>query len=186
MYHGPQVISTELVESLVGTVMEFPRVLQLPSFRQVLLAEDPTCAAEAAAATTAGAGAASAARIGGDSRSAAAARAGVLASIGGGGGGGAASSTIHLGGPELKSILPGLKPLQKARLAVGNSVDHAYRSALASVSQYDALRVLHEFCITWDAEAYKVRGLVLVCLVLQAPIKRKPHSMVFIISKSVA
>jgi hypothetical protein len=74
----------------------------------------------------------------------------------------AAAYMSSLGGPDLKAIMPSMRPLQKARLAVGNCVDASYRQAMAAVAQYDALRVIHAFCATWDAEAYKVLSRIIV------------------------
>ncbi len=39
---------------------------------------------------------------------------------------------------------------------MGSYVDHSYKMAVDSASHFDSLRVVHDFCVGWDEEAYKV------------------------------
>lgn len=41
------------------------------------------------------------------------------------------------------------------RLAVSGHIDHSYKLALDSASRFDSLRLVHDFCSTWDSTAYK-------------------------------
>ncbi|GLC60993.1 hypothetical protein PLESTB_001703700 [Pleodorina starrii] len=58
-------------------------------------------------------------------------------------------------GPEMITMLMGYRPLQKARLGLGQVVSKAFREARAAASRYAGLRVVAAFAAAFDAAAYR-------------------------------
>ncbi|GIL57271.1 hypothetical protein Vafri_12526 [Volvox africanus] len=60
-------------------------------------------------------------------------------------------------GPELVTMLMGYRPLQKARLGLGQVVSKAFREARAAASRYAGLRVVAAFAAAFDAASYRAQ-----------------------------
>ncbi len=72
----------------------------------------------------------------------------------------AAGGTGHVGsllrvGPEMTTMLMGYRPLQKARLGLGQVVSKAFREARAAAHRYAGLRVIASFSAAFDGAAYR-------------------------------
>ncbi|KXZ49087.1 hypothetical protein GPECTOR_23g2 [Gonium pectorale] len=60
-------------------------------------------------------------------------------------------------GPEMTTMLMGYRPLQKARLGLGQVVSKAFRDARAAASRYVGLRVISAFSSAFDGPAYRAQ-----------------------------
>ncbi|PNH03664.1 Dynein heavy chain 7, axonemal [Tetrabaena socialis] len=60
-------------------------------------------------------------------------------------------------GPEMITMLMGYRPLQKARLGLGQVVSKAFRDARAAAHRYAGLRVIAAFAAAFDGAAYRAQ-----------------------------
>ncbi|KAG2482389.1 hypothetical protein HYH03_018685 [Edaphochlamys debaryana] len=67
------------------------------------------------------------------------------------------TSVHHLAriGPEMTTMLMGFRPLQKARLGLGQVVSKAFREARSAAHRYAGLRIIAAFSTAFDAAAYR-------------------------------
>eukprot|EP00798_Chlamydomonas_sp_ICE-L_P026384 gene26384-17477_t len=57
-------------------------------------------------------------------------------------------------GPEMTVLIMGFKPLQKARIACGHAINKSYEHAREQVARYEELRVINNFCLSFDIPGY--------------------------------
>ncbi|KAG2436335.1 hypothetical protein HXX76_006644 [Chlamydomonas incerta] len=135
-----QALTVDLVDALNEVIKTLPRLPQQESLKPLFLAE------------AAGAGGAGGHHgLGGHHGGAGSG----LNMHGGGGSGGSAHLMLVRVGPEMTTMLMGYRPLQKARLGLGQVVSKAFRDARTAASRYAGMRVIAAFAATFDGNAYR-------------------------------